>query len=200
MKGKVTIRDVAVMAQVSNQTVSRVINNRPDADKEWQRVCQVSENLNYQSDALARSLIQQRSLTLGVITAGLQFLGPPQTMCPPLPLITMCPDGHPTSNRAGPPAHRSRIRPWIGGKLTSSRQAGLGDATRKGNDPGSRCSVDTSILFGVEVGVLLFTRLRPVQERCTTGCLRVYRLQRKLDTRGCAFPGIKCSSSPGVFK
>jgi hypothetical protein len=34
MKGKVTIRDVAVMAQVSNQTVSRVINNRPDAARE----------------------------------------------------------------------------------------------------------------------------------------------------------------------
>jgi LacI family transcriptional regulator len=81
MKGKVTIRDVAVKAQVSNQTVSRVINNRPDvAEKTRQRVWQVIEELNYQPNALARSLIQQRSLTLGVVTAGLQFLGPSQTL------------------------------------------------------------------------------------------------------------------------
>ena len=81
MKGKVTIRDVADMAQVSNQTVSRVINNRPDvAEETRQRVWQVIEELNYRPNALARSLIQQRSLTLGVITAGLQFLGPSQTL------------------------------------------------------------------------------------------------------------------------
>jgi LacI family transcriptional regulator len=81
MKGKITIRDVADMARVSNQTVSRVINNRPDvAEETRQRVWQVIEALNYRPNALARSLIQQRSLTLGVITAGLQFLGPSQTL------------------------------------------------------------------------------------------------------------------------
>ncbi len=81
MKGKVTIRDVAIMAQVSNQTVSRVINNRPDvADETRQRVRQAIDELNYQPNAIARSLIQQRSLTLGVITAGLQYLGPSQTL------------------------------------------------------------------------------------------------------------------------
>ncbi|MBN1122652.1 MAG: LacI family DNA-binding transcriptional regulator [Anaerolineae bacterium] len=81
MKGKITIRDVAIMAQVSNQTVSRVINNRPDvAEETRQRVRRAIEELNYQPNAIARSLIQQRSLTLGVITAGLQFLGPSQTL------------------------------------------------------------------------------------------------------------------------
>jgi LacI family transcriptional regulator len=81
MKGKVTIRDVADMAQVSSQTVSRVINSRPDvADETRQRVQQAIEELNYQPNAIARSLIQQRSLTLGVVTAGLQFLGPSQTL------------------------------------------------------------------------------------------------------------------------
>jgi LacI family transcriptional regulator len=81
MKGRVTIRDVATMAQVSNQTVSRVINNRPDvAEETRQRVWQAIEELNYQPNAIARSLIQQRSFTLGVITAGLQFIGPSQTL------------------------------------------------------------------------------------------------------------------------
>lgn len=80
MKRKVTIRDVAVMAQISNQPASCVSNNRPDADKERQRVCRVTENLGYQSGALARSLIQQRSHTLGFITTGLQFRDPPQIL------------------------------------------------------------------------------------------------------------------------
>jgi LacI family transcriptional regulator len=36
----------------------------------------VIEELNYRPSALARSLIQQRSYTLGVVTAGLRFIGP----------------------------------------------------------------------------------------------------------------------------
>lgn len=69
------------MAEVSNQTVSRVLNDRPDvADETRQRVWQVIEELNYQPSAIARSLIHQRSLTLGVITAGLKFMGPSQTL------------------------------------------------------------------------------------------------------------------------
>lgn len=78
---RVTIRDVAALAEVSNQTVSRVLNDRPDVSEETrQRVWQVIEDLNYQPSAIARSLIHQRSLTLGVVTAGLKFLGPSQTL------------------------------------------------------------------------------------------------------------------------
>ncbi len=78
---RVTIRDVAALAEVSNQTVSRVLNDRPDVSEETrQRVWQVIEDLNYQPSAIARSLIHQRSSTLGVVTAGLKFLGPSQTL------------------------------------------------------------------------------------------------------------------------
>ncbi len=81
MKGKVTIRDVADMAQVSSQAVFRVINNRPDvADETRQRVRQAFEEINCQPNAIEQSLIQRRSLTLGVIMAGLQFFGPSQTL------------------------------------------------------------------------------------------------------------------------
>ncbi len=77
LKKKTTIRDVAAAAGVSHQTVSRVINDRPDvADETRRRVRQVIEELNYQPSAIARSLIQQRSLTLGVVIAGLEFFGP----------------------------------------------------------------------------------------------------------------------------
>jgi LacI family transcriptional regulator len=81
IKRRVTIKDVAARSEVSNQTVSRVLNNRPDVSEETrQRVWQVIEDLNYQPSAIARSLIHQRSLTLGVVTAGLKFLGPSQTL------------------------------------------------------------------------------------------------------------------------
>jgi len=53
------------VAGVSTQTVSRVINERPDVSH---------------PSALARSLISQRSHTLGVVTAGLRHLGPSRTL------------------------------------------------------------------------------------------------------------------------
>jgi len=76
-----TIKQVAKAAGVSTQTVSRVINDRPDVAAETrQRIHQVIEELGYQPSALARSLIQQRSTTLGVVTAGLKYLGPSRTL------------------------------------------------------------------------------------------------------------------------
>ncbi len=78
---RTTIKEVAKSAGVSTQTVSRVINDRPDVATETrERVQQIISELNYQPSALARSLIQQRSYTLGVVTAGLKYLGPSRTL------------------------------------------------------------------------------------------------------------------------
>ena len=69
-KKKITIRDVAAAAGVSHQTVSRVINNRPDvAEETRRRVWQVIEELGYQPSAIARSLVSKRTHTMGLITA-----------------------------------------------------------------------------------------------------------------------------------
>lgn len=69
------------MAGVSTQTVSRVINERPDVSPETrQRVQDVIKKLSYRPSALARSLISQRSHTLGVVTAGLRHYGPSRTL------------------------------------------------------------------------------------------------------------------------
>lgn len=74
---RITIKEVALEARVSTQTVSRVLNQRPDvADETRKRVNEVIERLGYHPSSLARSLIQQRSYTLGVVTAGLKFIGP----------------------------------------------------------------------------------------------------------------------------
>jgi LacI family transcriptional regulator len=78
---RATIKQVAKAAGVSTQTVSRVINDRPDVAQETrERILQVIHDLDYQPSALARSLIQQRSFTLGVVTAGLKFIGPSRTL------------------------------------------------------------------------------------------------------------------------
>lgn len=69
------------MAGVSTQTVSRVINERPDVSPETRRrVQEVIKRLSYQPSALARSLISQRSHTLGVAIAGLKHIGPSRTL------------------------------------------------------------------------------------------------------------------------
>jgi len=78
---RATIKQVAKAAGVSTQTVSRVINDRPDVSPETRgRIQQVIVELDYQPSALARSLIQQRSYTLGIVTAGLKFTGPSRTL------------------------------------------------------------------------------------------------------------------------
>lgn len=78
---RVTIKDVAQAAGVSTQTVSRVMNNTSYVSIETrQRVEEVVEQLGYRPSTLARSLIQQRSYTLGVVTFGLKYIGPSRTL------------------------------------------------------------------------------------------------------------------------
>jgi LacI family transcriptional regulator len=80
-KKKITIKHVAQEAGVSTQTVSRVINQRPDVAPETrQRVQKVIDRLGYQPSYVARSLIQGRSSTLGIVAYGLDYFGPSRTL------------------------------------------------------------------------------------------------------------------------
>jgi LacI family transcriptional regulator len=80
-KKRVTIKDVAQAAGVSTQTVSRVINKFSYVSEETRkRVETVVEQLGYYPSTLARSLIQQRSYTLGIVTFGLRYIGPSRTL------------------------------------------------------------------------------------------------------------------------
>ena len=66
---------------MSTQTVSRVMNKVSYvSDETRQRVEGVVERLGYRPSTLARSLIQQRSYTLGVVTFGLEYIGPSRTL------------------------------------------------------------------------------------------------------------------------
>lgn len=65
---RVTIRDVAQHAGVSNNTVSRVLNDRPDVNPGTRaRVQQVIEELGYRPNSLARSLLRRESRTVGLV-------------------------------------------------------------------------------------------------------------------------------------
>lgn len=78
---RVTIKDVAQAAGVSTQTVSRVMNKVSYvSDTTRQRVEGIVEQLGYRPSTLARSLIQQRSYTLGIISFGLKYIGPSRTL------------------------------------------------------------------------------------------------------------------------
>jgi LacI family transcriptional regulator len=80
-KSRVTIYDVAKMAGVSRQTVSRVLNDRQDVSTETRkRVQDIMRELSYHPSAVARSLSRQKSSIFGVVTAGLKYIGPSRTL------------------------------------------------------------------------------------------------------------------------
>ena len=80
-KNKITIDDVAKEAGVSRQTVSRVLNDREDVSPETRkRIQDIMKGLSYHPNALARSLSRQKTYIIGVVTAGLKYIGPSRTL------------------------------------------------------------------------------------------------------------------------
>lgn len=66
--GLVTIKDLARELNISASTVSRALKDHPDISKETKRAVQeLAQKLNYQPNAVALSLKQRRSNTIGVI-------------------------------------------------------------------------------------------------------------------------------------
>lgn len=69
------------MAGVSTKTVSRVVNNQGEIRAETrERVQAAIEQLGYRPNVLARSLIHQRTNTLGVVAWGIDYFGPSRTV------------------------------------------------------------------------------------------------------------------------
>lgn len=74
-KPKITIRDIAEGCNVSIQTVSRVINNRPDVSPSTrEKIETFITKSGYRPNAVARSLVSRQSKTLGVIIGGLRYI------------------------------------------------------------------------------------------------------------------------------
>jgi DNA-binding LacI/PurR family transcriptional regulator len=79
--GKANIRQVAALAGVSHQTVSRVLNGHPSirpATRE--RVLKVIEDVNYRPNSAARALATSKTNRIGVIVDSAVEYGPSSTL------------------------------------------------------------------------------------------------------------------------
>lgn len=73
--------DVAKLAGVSHQTVSRVINDSPQVrDTTRERVLVAMQELDYHPNSAARALVTGRSRTLGVVSFDTTLYGPASTL------------------------------------------------------------------------------------------------------------------------
>lgn len=73
--------DVARLAGVSHQTVSRVLNSHPSVRAETRdRVLAAIADLGYRRNTAARALVTRRTGTIGVVTSGSALFGPTSTL------------------------------------------------------------------------------------------------------------------------
>src|SRR5690606_27103903 len=73
--------DVARLAGVSHQTVSRVLHDSPNVRGETRdRVLSAIRQLDYRPNSMARALVTGRSKTLGVVSSDTTFYGPASTL------------------------------------------------------------------------------------------------------------------------
>lgn len=73
----ITIKDVANLAGVSPGTVSNALTGkRPVSPETRERIFQAIEELGYKPNLLARSLVNQRSHTLAVVTSEVEYYVP----------------------------------------------------------------------------------------------------------------------------
>jgi DNA-binding LacI/PurR family transcriptional regulator len=76
-----SIRDVARLAGVSYQTVSRVLNHHPSIRESTKaRVTQVMEEIQYRPNRAARMLVTRHSRTIGVLSASSAEYGPARSI------------------------------------------------------------------------------------------------------------------------
>lgn len=75
------MNDVAALAGVSHQTVSRVLNEHPSVRPATrERVLEAIATLGYRPNLAARALVTRRTGTLGVITPATALFGPTSTL------------------------------------------------------------------------------------------------------------------------
>jgi DNA-binding LacI/PurR family transcriptional regulator len=76
-RGKPVMMDVARLAGVSHQTVSRVLNDHPSVRRETrERVLSAMRELDYRRNSAARTLVTRRSQTLGIVSFDTTLIGP----------------------------------------------------------------------------------------------------------------------------
>src|SRR5262245_28491254 len=80
-QGKANIRQVAALAGVSHQTVSRVLNGHPNIRPTTRdRVLRVIEEVNYRPNSAARALATSKTNRIGVLVDSAVEYGPNSTL------------------------------------------------------------------------------------------------------------------------
>ncbi len=80
-RGAAVMTDVARLAKVSYQTVSRVLHDSPDVKRETRdRVLAAIRKLDYRPNPVAQALVTGRSRTLGVVSFDTTLYGPASTL------------------------------------------------------------------------------------------------------------------------
>ena len=76
----ITIKEIARLTKVSTATVSNVLNGKSGAASEAKvrEITDLAHNLHYTPNTLARSLQQQKSYTIGIITEDLTVFNTPE--------------------------------------------------------------------------------------------------------------------------
>ncbi|MGO2052429.1 LacI family DNA-binding transcriptional regulator [Glutamicibacter sp. 287] len=76
-----SMADVAAVAGVSHQTVSRVLNDHPNVREGTRvRVLEAIKELGYRRNLAARALATAQTRTIGILTIGSEFFGPQSTV------------------------------------------------------------------------------------------------------------------------
>ena len=74
MKKHITIKDLAIKLSISVSTVSRALRNAPDINpKTKEAVLSLAKELDYEPNALAKSLVQKRTHLIGIIVPELDM-------------------------------------------------------------------------------------------------------------------------------
>ena len=74
MKRHITIKDLALKLSISVSTVSRALRDAPDINpKTKEAVLRLAEELDYEPNALAKSLVQKRTHLIGIIVPELDM-------------------------------------------------------------------------------------------------------------------------------
>jgi len=112
--------DVARLAGVSHQTVSRVVNDHPNVRPQTRdNVLAAITKLAYRPNAAARTLVTRRTHTLGVISCDTDLFGPASMLYgssrPPRAATSSPSPACPPSTTA------RRWTPWSGSSARASR-------------------------------------------------------------------------------